>query len=238
MGTRGVWNLHRVLLLHIQQLLSTKHGQASITSCLDDCNGLLMRHSLHRSQWSLSKVNQILSLHCSNPSWGSLWPSAQNPQSLLWQGLAWLSSASLSSLIPSPFFLPAPHSSLHGYVVVPDMPWKRHTSFLCTWDSVCLGFLPCLTPGFHLWLLLILQGIIVSKTSTKWSIPSYHHNAVFILTTSFSFCNFIYISLSLILAVLRAETGFASTAPCTLKYLNTCLSIEWWVYLKGQSGDE
>lgn len=101
----------------------------------------------------------------------------------------------------------------------------------------CVLRIPPPHPGFHIWLFLILQGVIVSKTLTKWPIPSYHHNAVFILTTSFSFCNFIYICLSL-LAVLRTETGFAFTAPCTSKYLNACLSIEWWVYLKGQSGDE
>lgn len=55
-----------------------------------------------KPEWSLSKVNQILSLDCSNPSQGSLWPSAQNPKSLLWQGLAWLSLC--FSLQPYPKF--------------------------------------------------------------------------------------------------------------------------------------
>lgn len=148
-------------MLQIHQLLSTLHGQDSITSCLDDCSGLTNEpFTTQKPEWSLSKVNQILSLCCSNPSQGTLLPSA--PKFKL---LTLTRPCMTEPLLLSPALSQVPLSFLPSTVAhmvtlqfqMPQAPYclENVTHLFCVPRILCaLGFLP---PSFYISLLFVLQ---------------------------------------------------------------------------------
>lgn len=172
---------------------------------------------------SLSKVNLILSLCCSHPSYGSLLSSAPNSNFLLWQSSVWLGLYFSSQ--PYPKFL---FSSCTPFSPLWLLSRFRHTELFTamkTWHIVsgCLGFWVLRIPSrsFHIWPFLILQvwscyllqyfSYVPAITTLCSSSPRLSQLIITNVFVCLSYSS--YLSPQTISST-RAETVFASITSC------------------------